>query len=693
MRFEQSDVVSPETSPTTMAAYHPFLLQRPTDFSVSSLLTQPQYFPSANPHYPGSLLPKLPHMPGHPASAGASYEEVLAAQQAAAAAAVAVATAGGNGPGSTVPRPLRAIQPEEDGVVDDPKVTLEGKDLWEKFHKLGTEMVITKSGRRMFPAYKVRVTGLDKKSKYILLMDIVAADDARYKFHNSRWMVAGKADPEMPKRMYIHPDSPSTGEQWMQKVVSFHKLKLTNNISDKHGFVSTTILNSMHKYQPRFHLVRANDILKLPYSTFRTYVFKETEFIAVTAYQNEKITQLKIDNNPFAKGFRDTGAGKREKKQALLAAQRHQEEAQRLADHRKHRSSVAADSCTDPEDERVDVVGTSEPSSLLHPSPHHPHLGHPHLGPHLGHHLHPSFPQHPGWFTLPTTDPSSSSSEQESLLRRTRCEDMDSAEVSDSSSESGSTAQASFTKPSPSKDPLPGTSSSDYPSPNISVGPPIHPSPHLLPYLYPHGLYPGHHMHQLLGQHPPPLSLFTGAGAPPGIHPQLLFNAQLALAAQHPLFGHAYPGLGSALASSTSPTSGGAGPLLSERLKAAHRFAPYGPVTSTPSATTPSSTLLGTSPLGSAFETVTPGSHHSPRHSPRPTSTDSAKPAIVTPTPITPKVVAGSPASSPTPVAPSDGKPLNNNSKSPPPISSDLKSIEKMVNGLDKGGGDEKAEK
>ena len=27
------------------------------------------------------------------------------------------------------------------------------------------------------------------------------------------------------------------GEQWMQKVVSFHKLKLTNNLSDKHGLV------------------------------------------------------------------------------------------------------------------------------------------------------------------------------------------------------------------------------------------------------------------------------------------------------------------------------------------------------------------------------------------------------------------------------------------------------------------------
>ena len=54
-------------------------------------------------------------------------------------------------------------------------------------------------------------------------------------------------------------------------------------------FIFQTILNSMHKYQPRFHLVRASDILQLPYSTFRTYVFKETQFLAVTAYQNEKV--------------------------------------------------------------------------------------------------------------------------------------------------------------------------------------------------------------------------------------------------------------------------------------------------------------------------------------------------------------------------------------------------------------------
>uniref|UniRef100_A0A673JIV7 T-box transcription factor TBX3-like n=1 Tax=Sinocyclocheilus rhinocerous TaxID=307959 RepID=A0A673JIV7_9TELE len=296
-------------------AYHPFLPHRGPEFAMSAMLGhQPPFFPALALPPNGSL--SLPGALGKPimeqlmgaAETGLHFSSL--AHQAATAHL----------------RPLKTLEPEEE-VEDDPKVHLEAKELWELFHKRGTEMVITKSGRRMFPPFKVRCTGLDKKAKYILLMDIVAADDCRYKFHNSRWMVAGKADPEMPKRMYIHPDSPATGEQWMSKVVNFHKLKLTNNISDKHGF---TILNSMHKYQPRFHIVRANDILKLPYSTFRTYVFPETDFIGVTAYQNDKITQLKIDHNPFAKGFRDTGNGRREKrKQLALQSMRSYEEQQK----------------------------------------------------------------------------------------------------------------------------------------------------------------------------------------------------------------------------------------------------------------------------------------------------------------------------------------------------------------------------
>lgn len=48
----------------------------------------------------------------------------------------------------------------------------------------------------------------------------------------------------------------------------------------------------MHRYQPRLHIVQAHDLLKLPSSTFRTYIFFETQFMAVTAYQNEQVVLL-----------------------------------------------------------------------------------------------------------------------------------------------------------------------------------------------------------------------------------------------------------------------------------------------------------------------------------------------------------------------------------------------------------------
>lgn len=170
MRYEVQEIIQSDelSRPSKGMAYHPFLqLPRPTDFSVSSLLTagapsaqgqgspgappQSPYFQAAAlaaltgssvaPHshlYAGSLLPKLaPHHPHPHHPLGTPYttaEDVV----------LAAVAAHQHHPAM---RPLRAFQPEDDGVIDDPKVTLEGKDLWEKFHKLGTEMVITKSGR------------------------------------------------------------------------------------------------------------------------------------------------------------------------------------------------------------------------------------------------------------------------------------------------------------------------------------------------------------------------------------------------------------------------------------------------------------------------------------------------------------------------------------------------------------------
>jgi len=56
-----------------------------------------------------------------------------------------------------------------------------------------------------------------------------------------------------------------------------------------------TILNSMHKYQPRVHVVESTDPLRLSYSTMKTFAFADTQFIAVTAYQNEKVSRYPRD--------------------------------------------------------------------------------------------------------------------------------------------------------------------------------------------------------------------------------------------------------------------------------------------------------------------------------------------------------------------------------------------------------------
>ena len=114
------------------------------------------------------------------------------------------------------------------------------KHLWDEFHSLGTEMIVTKAGRRMFPTFQVKLCGLDLHSEYMLMMDFVPVDDKRYRyaFHSSSWVVAGKADPVSPPRIHVHPDSPATGAQWMKQTVSFDKLKLTNNQLDDNGHVS-----------------------------------------------------------------------------------------------------------------------------------------------------------------------------------------------------------------------------------------------------------------------------------------------------------------------------------------------------------------------------------------------------------------------------------------------------------------------
>lgn len=225
--------------------------------------------------------------------------------------------------------------------------------------------------------------------------------------------------------------------------------------------------------------------------------------------------------------------------------------------------------------------------------------------------------------------------------------ERDGSDSSCSESVSGNTGAFRPTANSPKESNNTANNSVSYPAPNISVGPPIHAPPHLLPYLYPHGLYPPHH-----------LSLLHNPAA--AMNPNLnfnLFNAQFAQAlASNPfLHGHYSGSLPPLHLKSQNSNNNPIGTMSSS--SGSNRFTPYN---------LPSSGL-------SAFEPPTknprslsnsPRNHHqaSPIHS-------TQRPISVSPT-----VVVSTPPPSST---------HENSSAKSLSSPSELKNIEKMVNGLD----------
>merc|ERR1711860_29501 len=146
-----STTASTSTTTTVLTSPKPS-----SDFSVNSLLT-----PSASKTPSSVTSPPLPPTSGgtlpnfsDPATAAAFLQHMPSPFGFGAAAAAAMAALQQSGhpgfrgvhPGGNPTNHVPQMQ-EDDGVQDDPKVTLEAKDLWTQFHSIGTEMVITKSGR------------------------------------------------------------------------------------------------------------------------------------------------------------------------------------------------------------------------------------------------------------------------------------------------------------------------------------------------------------------------------------------------------------------------------------------------------------------------------------------------------------------------------------------------------------------
>uniref|UniRef100_A0A1B0CVS4 Putative tbx2 n=1 Tax=Lutzomyia longipalpis TaxID=7200 RepID=A0A1B0CVS4_LUTLO len=159
-------------------------------------------------------------------------------------------------------------------------VTLDDRELLLRFQNLTNEMIVTKNGRRMFPVVKVTATGLDPAFMYTILLEFVQIDNHRWKYVNGEWVPGGKAEAPPSNPIYVHPESPNFGAHWMKEPISFAKVKLTNKTNGSGQNPLQIMLNSLHKYEPRVHLVRVGSEQR----RVVTYPFPETQFIANTTY-------------------------------------------------------------------------------------------------------------------------------------------------------------------------------------------------------------------------------------------------------------------------------------------------------------------------------------------------------------------------------------------------------------------------
>ncbi|KAG0312054.1 hypothetical protein BGZ99_009762 [Dissophora globulifera] len=211
---------------------------------------------------------------------------------------------------------------------------LDDAELWDKFHTQQNEMIITKSGRCLFPLLRFRAINLDPDATYTFRLEFENLEPGRLRFSNGAWIPAlstrlssdsssdhGDLSSEtLARESYTHPDLFKTGKHWMRNPISFAKAKLSNDFTELQARIQKSHSKStgdapksshlfhvlsFHKYRARVHLVQCSGQSRTPLSS-ATFAFDATTFIAVTHYQSHKVNDLKKGFNPHAKGFRDT---------------------------------------------------------------------------------------------------------------------------------------------------------------------------------------------------------------------------------------------------------------------------------------------------------------------------------------------------------------------------------------------------
>lgn len=187
-------------------------------------------------------------------------------------------------------------------------VKVVNEELWKKFNEYGNEMIIVKSGRKIFPRIAFQFENVDPNSSYGIALSILRIDNYRYKFEEGKWIRVGNetSEPEQQVRTVYHPDGFIwSGEQLSRSQISFDRIGLTNDVNRQNS--SNIELRSMHKYRPVLTITRLSGPIGIAdggMSSNENIIYSNPvmDFIAVTAYQNHHIINLKNEHNPYAKG-------------------------------------------------------------------------------------------------------------------------------------------------------------------------------------------------------------------------------------------------------------------------------------------------------------------------------------------------------------------------------------------------------
>ncbi|CAD6196372.1 unnamed protein product [Caenorhabditis auriculariae] len=186
------------------------------------------------------------------------------------------------------------------------RISLAKEDLWRQFNEFTNEMIITKNGRNLFPCLEFKVEDLSPFEFYTFTLQIDRIDSNRHKFQGGEWSSNGPGEPCGPSRVVWHPSGVKSGADWMKRDVCFDRIKLTNNVgvTDPNHIV----LHSMHKYAPTLSVYQYSTC-DPNFEGLATPVFQRTfgsaAFVAVTAYQNNNVKNLKVEKNKYARGFRN----------------------------------------------------------------------------------------------------------------------------------------------------------------------------------------------------------------------------------------------------------------------------------------------------------------------------------------------------------------------------------------------------